>query len=69
MKLYVLLECTKYGNSLYCYDAQEKRDFRLKEILSDYSNEYNKNIENYQDLCDITFNEVWIDLYEINLNE
>lgn len=62
--IYHILECTKYGNELTSYANENLREIALNKLESEYAQEYKKDEISYADLSDITSGEVWIDLYE-----
>lgn len=62
--VYAIIENSKYGNSLTLFKKEEDRQEHIKNLLEEYSTEYGKKINEISELIDITFGEVWIDLYE-----
>lgn len=64
MKIYTLIEYNKYGNYIRSFKTKAKRNKVYKELLKNYSTEYNKTISNKDQLSSITFGEVHIDLLD-----
>jgi len=70
MKLYVLVESTKWGNSVYAYDTEQLRAKQYKNLVDGYIEDYGRNFgKNIETIEDLTFDDCSIDMYEVNLNE
>ena len=63
MKIYIVIESTKYSNNISAFKNKTDADNFEKKLLEEYSKEYNEEILDNEDLMRITFDSVYIERY------
>lgn len=63
MRVYVVIESTKYESSVLVFKTKRKANNHIRALYKEYSKEYAKSISSNEDLLNVTFNEVSIELY------
>ena len=63
MKIYIVIESTKYSNNISAFKNKTDADNFEKKLLEEYSKEYNEEILDNEDLMRITFDSVYIEQY------
>lgn len=67
MTIYLLLETTKYGIYTRTFKDKVSRGKAYNELIKAYSNRYNIAITNISQLSEVSGGEVFIDVFETEL--